>query len=102
MAKLVAAEFAKRTHDSPDQLANRVWLIFAAEVDLSRAMGSNPRRRWSLKDALSKARSICRRNPDLKPPRRSRGGHPASHLQAWRKPGFWTHMQRELHLSEVA
>jgi Bifunctional DNA primase/polymerase, N-terminal len=101
LAKLTAAEFAKRTHATPDELGNRVWARFIAEADLSRPKGSNPRQRWSLKDAESKARAICRRNPDLKRPRRSRGGHPASHLHAWRKPGFWTAAHRELHLAEV-
>jgi hypothetical protein len=78
MARLTAAEFAKRTHGTPHQLGTRVWARFIAEADLSRPKGSNPRQRWSFKDALAKARAICRRNPDLKPPRRSRGGHPAS------------------------
>jgi Bifunctional DNA primase/polymerase, N-terminal len=101
MANLIAAEYAKATHRSPDDLGHRVWAQFSAEADLSRPKGSNPQRRWQLKDALAKARAICRRKPDLKPPRRSRGGHPASHLYAWRKPGFWTQAQRELHLAEA-
>jgi hypothetical protein len=101
MARLTAAEFAKRVHRTPDELGTRVWAKFIAEADLSRAKGSNLRQRWALKDALAKARAICRRNPNLKPPRRSRGGHPASHLHAWRKPGFWTAALRELHLAEV-
>jgi hypothetical protein len=101
LARVTAAEFAKRTHATPDELGNRVWAMFIGEADLSRPKGSNPRQRWSLKDALAKARAICRRNPDLRPPRRSHGGHPASHLHAWRKPGFWTAAQRELHLAEV-
>jgi hypothetical protein len=101
LARLTAAEFAKRTHATPDELSYRVWAMFIGEADLSRPKGSNPRQRWSLKDALAKARAICRRNPDLRPPRGSRGGHPASHLHAWRKPGFWTAAQRELHLAEV-
>src|SRR5262245_37526019 len=101
MAKLLAAEYAKATHASPDELGDRVWNRFIAEADLSRAKGSNPRQRWSLRDALSKARAICRRKPDLRAPRRPRGGHPASHLHAWRKPGLWTTAQRELHLAEV-
>jgi Bifunctional DNA primase/polymerase, N-terminal len=101
MAKLTASEFAKRTHRTPDELGTRVWARFIAEIDVARPKGSNPRQRWSLKDALTKARATCRRNPDLKPPRRSRGGHPASHLHAWRRPGFWTAAQRELHLAEV-
>jgi hypothetical protein len=101
LARVTAAEFAKRTHATPDELGNRVWIMFIGEADLSRPKGSNPARRWSLKDALAKARAICRRNPDLRPPRRSRGGHPASYLHAWRKPGFWTAVQRELHLAEV-
>jgi hypothetical protein len=101
LARLTAAEFAKRTHATPDELGSRVWGRFIAEADLSRPKGSNARQRWSLKDALTKAYAICRRNPDLKRPRRSRGGHPASHLHTWRKPGFWTAAQRELHLAEV-
>lgn len=102
LAKLSAAEYAKHTHNSPDDLANRVWARFLVEADLSRPKGSNPRKRWSLKDAQVKARAICRRNPPLKPPRRSRGGHSASHLNGWRRPGFWTVKQRELHLAEVS
>jgi hypothetical protein len=102
MARLTAAEFAKRIHRTPEELGTRVWGLFVVEACLSRPKGSNLSQRWSLKDALAKARAICRRNPPLKPPRRSRGGHPASHLSAWRKPGFWTLMQRELHLAEVA
>jgi Bifunctional DNA primase/polymerase, N-terminal len=101
MAKLIAAEYARGTHRSPDDLGLRVWGQFAVEADLSRPKGGNPRRRWQLRDALVKARAICRRNPDLKSPRRSRGGHPASHLYALRKPGFWTQAQRELHLAEA-
>ena len=101
MAKLNAAEYAKGTHMLPTDLANRVWIRFIAEADLSRPKGSNPRRRWSLQDAQSKARAICRRRPNLVAPRRSRKGHPASHLNAWRKPEFWTEKQRELHLIET-
>jgi hypothetical protein len=101
MAKLMAAEYAKGTHTSPDDLAGRVWARFGIEADLSRPKGSNPRKRWSLKDAQSKARSICRRKPDLKYPRQARGGHPASHLNAWRRPAYWKPEQREVHLAEV-
>jgi hypothetical protein len=78
-----------------------VWARFIEAADLSRPKGSNHRRRWELKDALSKARAICRKKPDLKPPRRSRGGHPASYLHAYRRPGFWTEVQRELHMAEA-
>ncbi|MGO9593146.1 MAG: bifunctional DNA primase/polymerase [Steroidobacteraceae bacterium] len=101
MAKITAAEYGNGTHTSPDDLGGRVWARFIGEADLSRPKGSTPKRRWELKDALSKARAICRRKPDLKPPRRSRGGHPASHLHGWRRPGFWTVPQRERHLAEV-
>jgi hypothetical protein len=101
MAKLIAAEFARDKNISPETLANQVWARFIAEADLSRPKGSTPRQRWHLKDALTKARAIYRRKPDLKSPRRSRGGHPASHLHALRKPGFWTQTQRELHLAEA-
>jgi hypothetical protein len=101
LAKLISAEFAREKNTLSDNLANRVWARFIAEADLSRPKGSNPRQRWSLKDARVKARSICRRKPDLKAPRRSRGGHPASHLHAFRKSGFWTETQREMHLTEV-
>jgi hypothetical protein len=101
LAKLTAAEFAKDKNISPDVLANRVWAAFIAEADLSRPKGSNPRTRWQFKDALAKATAICRRKPDLKPPRRSRRGHAASFLHAWRKPSFWTVAQRELHLTEI-
>jgi hypothetical protein len=101
MRNLTAAEFARDRNVSPEVLARRVWARFIEEADLSRPKDSNPKQRWQFRDALTKARSTCRRNPDLKPPRRSRGGHPASHLHAWRKPGFWTHAQRELHLAEV-
>jgi hypothetical protein len=101
MAKITAAEFAVGTHASPDVLGRRIWARFVVEADLSRPKGSTLKRRWELKDALSKARAICRRKPDLKPPRRSRNGHPASHLHGWRRPGFWTVPQRKQHLSEV-
>jgi hypothetical protein len=101
MAKLTAAEFAKRTHSSPEEVANRVWGHFIAGADLSRPKGSNSRKRWELKDAQAKARDICRRNPDLKRPRRAWGGHPTSHLHALRRPRFWTTAQREAHLVEV-
>jgi hypothetical protein len=101
LTKLTAAEYAKGTHETPDDLANRVWSRFASDADLSRPKGSNPKQRWSLKDALAKARSTCRRKPDLKAPRRSRGGHPESHLHAFRRPGFWTQAQRERHLAAV-
>jgi hypothetical protein len=101
MAKLVAAEYARDTHASPDELGHSVWNRFVAEAELSRPKGSNARQRWQLKDALAKACAICRRKPDLKSPRRSWGGHPASHLHAWRKPGFWTTAERELHLAET-
>jgi hypothetical protein len=37
----------------------------------------------------------------LKPPRRSRGGHRASHLHAYRKPGLWKAAQRDLHIAEA-
>jgi hypothetical protein len=83
------------------RLGRRVWARFVEDADLSRGKGSNPRRRWELKDALSKARAICRRKPDLKAPRRSRGGHPASYLHAWRKPGLWTQTERERLMVEV-
>jgi Bifunctional DNA primase/polymerase, N-terminal len=102
MAKITAAEYARGTHASPDDLGRRVWARFVEEADLSRPKGSNPRRRWELKDALSKARATCRKKPDLKSPRRSRRGHPASYLQSWRSPGIWTVAERDLHLVEVA
>jgi hypothetical protein len=101
LAKISAAEFAKRAHASPIDLAHRIWAQFIAEADLSRPKGGNQRRRWELRDAISKARSICRRNPDLNPPRRSRRGHPTSFLHGWRRPGFWKLRQRKLHLAEV-
>jgi Bifunctional DNA primase/polymerase, N-terminal len=102
MTSLTAAEYARHAQASPDELGNRVWARFVAEADLLRPKGSDPRCRWSSRDALSKAREICRRKPDLKSPRRSRGCHPASHLHAWRKMGYWTAEQRALHLAEVA
>jgi AraC-like DNA-binding protein len=101
LAKLTAAEYAKGAHCSPDELAGRVWATFVSDADLSRPKGSNPKRRWSLRDAQTKARAICRRKPNLKYPRRARGGHPASHLNAWRRPGYWKLEQRERHLAEV-
>jgi Bifunctional DNA primase/polymerase, N-terminal len=101
LTKLTAAEYAKGTHETPGDLANRVWNRFATDADLSRPKGSNPKQRWSHRDALAKARSTCRRKPDLKVPRRSGGGHPASGLHAFRRPGFWTQAQRELHLAAV-
>jgi hypothetical protein len=101
MAKITAGEFAKGLHASPDDLGRRVWARFADEADLSRPKGSNPRRRWEQKDAVAKARAICRKKPCLKPPRRSRGGHPASYLHGWRRSGFWTVTQRDLHQAEV-
>jgi hypothetical protein len=101
LTKLTAAEYAKGTHETPGDLANRVWARFASDADLSRPKGSNSKQRWSLRDAFAKARSTCRRKPDLKAPRRSRGRHPASGLHAFRKPGFWTQAQRELHLAAV-
>jgi AcrR family transcriptional regulator len=101
LAKLTAAEYAKGAYRSPDELARGVWARFAHDTDLSRAKGSNPRRRWSFGDAQTKARSICRRKPELKYPRRARGGHQASHLNGWRQPGYWKAEQREVHLAEV-
>jgi Bifunctional DNA primase/polymerase, N-terminal len=101
MSKITAAEYAKGAHASPDDLGRRIWESFIEAADLSRTKGSNPRRRWERKDAVAKARAICRKKPDLKAPRRSRGGHPASHLHAYRKPGFWKVAQRDLHLAEV-
>jgi hypothetical protein len=101
MAKLTAAEYAKGTHSGPIDLANRIWSRFLTEADMARPKGSNPRRRWSRKDAAAKARAICGRSPDLVRPRRSRKGHPASHLNAWRKARFWTEEQRELSLVEA-
>lgn len=101
MRNITATEYARDKNTTPDNLANRVWARFIAEADLARPKGSNPRQRWQRKDALTKARSICRRRPDLKAPRRSRGGHPASNLHAWRKAGFWTPTQRELHLAHL-
>jgi Bifunctional DNA primase/polymerase, N-terminal len=102
LAKITAAEYAKDKEASPDVLAGRVWARFLAEADVSRPKGSNPRKRWSHADALAKARAICRKRPDLKPPRRSRGGHPASQLASWRKPAYWTVEQRERHSQKVA
>jgi transcriptional regulator with XRE-family HTH domain len=102
MAKLTATEYAKGSHDSPVDLGHRVWVRFVEEAELSRGKGSNPKRRWELRDALSKARAICRRKPDLKAPRRARGGHPASRLNAWRKPGLWTQAERERLMAEVS
>lgn len=101
LRNITAAEYAKDRNTTPDNLANRVWAKFIVEADLSRPKGSNPRQRWQFQDALAKARSTCRRRPDLQAPRRSRGGHPASNLHAWRKPGFWTQAQRERHLAEL-
>jgi hypothetical protein len=101
LAKLMAAEYARGAYKSPDELARGVWARFAHDTDLSRPKESNPRRRWTLGDVQTKARSICRRKPDLKYPRRARGGHLASHLNTWRRPGYWKIEQRELHLAEV-
>lgn len=101
MAKLLSAEYAKGQHGTPEELGRRVWARFVEVAELSRGKGSNPKRRWQLKDALAKARHICRRKPDLKAPRRSRGGHPASYLHAWRKPGFWTQAERERLMAET-
>lgn len=101
MTKLTAAEYAKGSHTTPVDLGHRVWARFIEEAELSRGKGSNPRQRWQLRDALSKARAICRRKPDLKTPRRARGGYPASYLNAWRKPGFWTQVERERLQAEV-
>ena len=100
MASLTAAEYAKG-FTTPEELASRVWARFIEGADLSRPKGSNSRKRWAYADALSKARSTIRRRPLLQPPRRARGGHPASHLHAWRRPGYWHAVQREMHLAEV-
>lgn len=102
MAKLTAAEYAKGSHITPIDLGHRVWATFVDEAELSRPKGSNPKRRWEFGDAFSYARRICRRQPDLKVPRRARGGHPASRLNAWRKPGFWTQVERERLMAEVS
>lgn len=101
LTSLTAAEYAKG-FTTVDELVIRVWARFQADADLGRPKGSNPRKRWTYDDALAKARSTIRRKPDLRPPRRARGGHSASHLHAWRKAGYWTAEQRELHLAEVS
>jgi hypothetical protein len=101
MAKLLAAEYAEGEYATPDDLGLRVWARFSGEADLSRPKGSNPKQRWKLKDARSKARAICCRKPDLKAPRRSRGKHPASYLNSFRKPGFWTRAERERFMAET-
>ena len=90
MAKLMASNTRSAPMPRQSDLARRASTRFVADADLSRQKGSNPKRRWQLRDAMAKARAICRRNPDLKAPRRSRGVHRASHLHAWRKPGYWT------------
>ncbi len=101
LARVTAAEFAKRTHATPDELGNRVWAMFIGEADLSRPKGQQSEAAVVTEGRLRRRVQSAAENPDLKPPRRSRGGHPASHLHAWRKPGFWTAAQRELHLAEV-
>jgi hypothetical protein len=102
LAKLTAAGYARRDFNTPDDLAKAVWAKFSTEADLSRPKGSNPRSRWSHRDALAKARLISRRKPELKSPRRPVGRHPTSGLQTWRRSGFWTVEKREQHVAEVA
>jgi hypothetical protein len=100
LAKLTAAEYA-RGHVG-DDLAKAVWVRFSTEADLSRPKGSNPRHRWAYRDALAKARSTCRRKPDLKSPRRAGGRHPTAGLHAWLRPRLWTIEKRQQHVAEVA
>ena len=43
MAKLVAAEYAKGRHASPDELAHRVWLGSSRKPICRGRKGSNPK-----------------------------------------------------------
>src|SRR5262249_36897578 len=79
----------------------RAWAAFQTEADMTRPKGSNQRKRWSYRDALAKARAICRKAPKLMPPRR-RGYHPARHLHAHHHLGYWTTDKKTRHQAEAA
>jgi hypothetical protein len=82
-----------------EDLARQVWVAFNLDVELSRPKsGSN--KRWSYRDALVKAKAICRKQPSGR--KRWQGGHPASHLSSYRQSGYWTNERKARHQAEAA
>jgi hypothetical protein len=102
LAKLISAGYGRGEFNTPDDLAKAAWAEFSANADLSRPKGSKPSRRWTYRDALARARSTCRKKPDLKSPRRPVGRHPTMGLNVYRLAGHWTVERRKQHVAEVA
>lgn len=84
---------------NPDELAKRAWSRFAAEADLSRPKGGRSSRRWSFRDALTRARHICRKQFAVRFPR-SVGQE--RHLNSFRRPDYWTAERKGEHQIEAA
>jgi len=98
MRGIVWEEFC-RGYRTPEELAARAWSLFAAEAELSRPKHGRGNRRWSYRDALSKAKYLCRKQAALRfRPARDQ----VQHLNSFRQPGYWTDERKAEHQREGA
>lgn len=97
MRALTWEEFHKG-YQSPDELARRVWSRFAIGADIQRPKEGG-RRRWSLRDALTKAKQICRKQPLLRPRRQPAGF--MDHLNSYRRSEYWNVDRKAQHQNEA-
>src|SRR5262249_26289021 len=80
--------------------ARRAWATFSVQADISRPKGNSRTQYWSYRDALAKAKALCKKpHAGI---RWRNGRHPASHLNCHRRPGYWAGERKEQHHAEAA
>jgi hypothetical protein len=97
---LLAYREYSRGFNNPQELADRIWERFAVTADLIR-LKSDGRKRWSRRDALSKAKEVIRKKPAATRKGAGREKHPVSHLHACRRPGYWDLRAKAEHQAEA-
>jgi hypothetical protein len=97
MRSLVWEEF-QRGYQTPEELSFRAWARFAAEAELGRPKRGKGTRGWSHRDALSKAKYLCRRYAaaQVHPAREN-----AQHLNSYRQSGYWSEERKARHQREA-
>jgi hypothetical protein len=99
---LLIHDHYKRGVRTPEALAQYAWQEFIKGADITRPKSASPRRHWSHKDALRKARAIYRKAAKGALKIKSRGHEPVIHLHSHRRTGYWTSDRKRRHQEEAA
>jgi hypothetical protein len=100
LTKIVCREY-HRGFKTPDELASRSWACFAAGADVARPKGGRGSRRWAHRDALAKAKQICRKRPEQRRRFVRRRSNPVSHLHSYRRSDYWSADRKAQHQNDA-